>query len=122
VYHGVCLFGSENATYSVELDVTDSCSESSVASKIGEFSSEPLQGKTFSYQGFRLSFDKKIILKKTTIYVMRAKISGLPSLRGVSSVQCSRVTFTFMKSNYSKNGTDSFKGQFPELLFSVSKQ
>ena len=38
VLEGVCLFGSENAACSVEQDVTDSCSESSVASKIGEFS------------------------------------------------------------------------------------
>jgi len=122
VLHGVCLFGSENATYSVELDVIESCSESSVASKTGRFSSELLQGKNFSYHGYRVSFDKKIILKKTTLYDIRAKISGSPSLRGKggnNSVQCSGVTFKFMKSFYSQNGTDTFKGQFPELLFFV---
>ena len=41
--HGVCLFGRENATYSVELDVINVFSI--VASKTGEFPSKPLQGK-----------------------------------------------------------------------------
>jgi len=124
VLHGVCLFGRENATYSVELEVIDSCSESSVASKTGEFSSELLQGNNFNYHGCRVSFDKKIILKKTTNYDISAKISGPPSSRRVdalSSVQCSGVTFTFMNSKYSGNGTSAKVGQFPELLFSVKK-
>jgi len=125
VLHGVCLFGRKNATYSVELDVIDSCSESSVATKAGRFSSELLQGRNFSYLGYRVSFGKKIILKKNTNYNIRAKISGPPSERGVyglSFVVCSGVTFTFMNSKYSNNGTDVDHGQFPELLFSLCKQ
>jgi len=122
VLHGVCLFGNDNATYSVELDVIDSRSKSIVASKTGEFPSEPLQGKVYSYHGYTVSFDKEIILKKTTTYEIRARISGPPSQRGesgVSAVQCSGVTFIFMNNSYSKNSTNTFKGQFPELLFSV---
>ena len=125
VLHGVCVFGRENATYSVELDVIDSRSKSSVASKTGVFSSELLQGKNYSYHGYRVLFDKEIILKKNTGCDIRAKISGPPSQRGESrssSVWCSGVTFTFKNSNYSKNGTGIFEGQFPELLFSVKKQ
>ena len=125
VLHGVCLFGSENATYSVELDVIQSSSKSSVASKTGEFPSKPLQAKNYCYHGCRVSFDKEIILKKATNYDIRAKILGPPSHRGGRSgrsVQCSELTFTFMKSDYSKNGTGIFEGQFPELLFSVKKQ
>jgi len=125
VLHGVCLFGRENATYFVELDVIDSRSKSSVTSKAGRFSSELLQGKNSSYHGYRVSFDKQIILKKNTKYDIRVKISGPPSLRGaggVSSVQCSGVTFTFMNSEYSPNGTNVDRGQFPELLFSLYKQ
>ena len=123
VLHGVCLIGIKNGSqYSAELDVTESSSESSVASKAGQFSSELLLGKNYSYHGYRVLFDKKIILKKNTMYHIRAKISGPPSLRGLgghSLVQCSGVTFKFINSVYSKNGTDTCEGQFPEFLFSV---
>ena len=122
VLHGVCLFGKEDTNYSVELDVIDSCFESSVASKTGVFSSELLQGKNCSYHGYRVCFDKKVILKENTEYHIRAKVSGPPSQRGDCddrSVQCSGVIFTFMNSDFSGNGTDIFGGQFPEFLFSV---
>ena len=123
VLHGVCLFGSENNTYSVNLDVMDSNSKSIFVSKSERISSELLQGKNCSYYGYKVMFDKKkIILKKTTKYEIRAKILGPPSLRGAQyfgSVQCSGVTFTFMNSEYSKNGTGVNDGQFPELLFSL---
>ena len=125
VFHGVSLFGKEVTTYSVELHVTDSCTKSIFASKTGRCSSELLQGKVFGYHGYRVLFDKKVILKKNTKYDIRAKISGSPSIRGkhgVSSVQCSGVTFTFMDSDYSNNGTGVYSGQLPELLFSLYKQ
>ena len=122
VLHGVCLLGRENGSYFVELDVTESCSESIVASKTKHFSSELIQGKNYSYHGYRVFFDKKIILKKNTMYHIRAKISGPPSFWGnigCSTVQCSGVTFKFINSEYSQNGTDTCQGQFPEFLFSV---
>ena len=123
VLHGVCLFGSENNTYSVELDVMDTNSKLIFASKPERISSKLLQGENFSYYGYKVMFDKKkIILKKNTKYDIWAKISGLPSLYGVnyfSSVQCSGVTFTFMDSEYSRKSTRVRSDQFPELLFSV---
>ena len=122
VFHGVCLFGKKDSTYSVKLDVMDSYTKSISVSKTGEFSSELLQGENSSYEGYIVSFEKKVILKKNKKYVIRAEISGPPFLRGrsgVSSVQCSGVTFTFMNSEYSDNGTNVFGGQFPELLFSL---
>ena len=123
VLHGVCLFGRENRSHFVQLDVTESFSESSVTSKAGQFSSELMKRNTdYSHHGYRVSFDKKIILKKNTAYHIRAKISGslsLWGLSGVSLVQCSGVTFKFMDSLYSNNATSVVKGQFPELLFSV---
>ena len=125
MFHGVCLFGKKDSTYSVKLDVMDSYTKSISVSKTGEFSSELLQGENSSYGGYIVSFEKKVILKKNKKYVIRAEISGPPFLRGrsaVSSVQCSGVTFTFMNSEYSDNGTDVFGGQFPELLFSLYKQ
>ena len=125
VLHGVCLFGSNNVTYTVDLNVMDTCTESICVSKSEQFSSKLLHTKKYNYYGYTVSFDKKIILKKNRKYGITAKISGLPSLHGVhghSSVQCLGVTFTFVKSEYSNNGTDVKHGQFPELLFSLCKQ
>ena len=123
--HGVCLFGSKNTTYSVELNVMDPCTESICVSKTGQFSSELLQRKNYNYHGYRVSFDEKIILKKNKKHAIRARILGPPSLRGEyghSFVQCPGVTFTFVDSEYSNNGTGVNHGQFPELLFSLCKQ
>ena len=86
----------------VQLDVIEVFSESSVASKAGQFSSELMKRNTdYSHHGYRVSFDKNIILKKNKMYDIRAKISGPSSLCGVhglSCVQCSGVTFTFVNS------------------------
>lgn len=123
VLHGVCLFGSENNTYSVHLEVMDSIGV--LMSEYRECYSEKFQGKKYSYYGFKVSFAEKITIKKNTKYEIRAKISGSPSVNGVSgviSVQCSGVIFTFMNSKYSDNGTGISSGQFPELLFSLHKQ
>ena len=120
VLHGLCLFGSKNTTYVVELNVMDPCTESICVSKTGQFTPELLQRKHYCYPGYRVSFDKNIILKKNKMYDIRAKISGPPSQCGfaiVNNVQCSGVTFTFIK--YPNGGMNIIGGQFPELLFSV---
>ena len=121
VLRGVCLFGSENNTYSVDVELTSTEDTSVVVSKTGTFSSELLQSDKCSYYGFRVLFDKKTILNKDTTYCIRASILGSPSLHGfncVSSVQCSGVTFTFENSRYpNTNGTTVTQGQFAELLF-----
>ena len=120
--HGVCFFSSENNTYSVDLEVINTESKSVLVSKTGQFSSELLQCEKGSYFGFKVLFDTKIILEKNTTYCIRALISGSNSYGGLncnSSVQCSGVTFTFMKSEYSTNYMAVAQGQFPELLFSL---
>ena len=125
--HGVCFFGRENNTYSVDLEVINTESKSVLVSKTGQFSSdqfELLQSEKGSYYGFELLFDTKITLGKNTTYCVSAEISGSTSLRGVncvSSVKCSGVTFTFMNAEYSKMcyRTNVTEGQFPELLFSL---
>ncbi|XP_020629815.1 BTB/POZ domain-containing protein 6-like [Orbicella faveolata] len=121
VLHGVCLFGRQNTAYSVDLEVIDSKNKSVSVSLHGKFYSEELQARQYTYYGFKVSFGK-IILKKNTRYDITARILGSSSLRGeggVSSVQCSGVTFTFMNSEYSSNGTSVYSGQFSELLFSL---
>lgn len=69
-------------------------------------------------------FDEKTLLKKNTRYCIRALILGSPSIRGLCGfcsvqLELSGVTFTFMDSEYSDNGTIVNEGQFVELLFSL---
>ena len=121
--HGLCLFGSENNTYSVELKIMKASSGKILASKAGQFGSKLLQCEIGSYYGFEVLFDRNIILKKHTTYEMWAKIRGPGSLlgeNGVSSIKCREVTFTFIKNQHLAvgfNATDLQIGQFPELLF-----
>ena len=122
--HGVCFFGSENNTYSVDLEVINTESKSVLVSKTGPFSSELLQCDKGSYYGFEVLFDTEIILDKNTTYCISATISGPASLYGqhcVSSVHCSGLTFTFTSApEYPTNQcTSEVGGQFPELLFSL---
>ena len=123
VIHGVCFYGSENHTYSVDLKLWSQQTNSVLVSlKTEALSSKLLQSKKFSYYGFELFFDKNINLNKNTRYSVSALISGFPSIygmNGVSSVQCSGVTFTFMNSTSPNNKTSVTQGQFPELLFSL---
>lgn len=122
--HGVCLFGTKNNTYSVDLDVMETKSKLVLVSKTGRFVSELLQGEKLYYFGFQVLFDSKIVLKKNITYSIEALISGPPSLygvRGVSPVQCFGVTFTFLNSDDRdlRNSTNVERGQFVELLFSL---
>ena len=118
---GVCLFGSENNTYSVTLEVKDTTSGTVLVSKTAEFPSKLIQGENCSYYGFEVLFEKKIILRKNVSYHMGAILRGPKSLYGVdclNPVMCGVVTFTFIKNTmYFYNGTDVQHGQFPELLF-----
>ena len=124
VLHGVYLFGRKNTIYSVDVKVINSIRKSVLTSRRGKFHSEELCCRQYAYYGFEVPFGK-IILKKNTKYEITAGISGGSSLRGeggISSVLCSGVTFTFMNSEYSGNGTSVCSGQFPELLFSLEEQ
>ena len=120
--HGVCFFGSENETYSVDLTVKEPNHGSVLISKSGRFTSELLQCEKGNYWGFKLLFDTELVIKKNTTYCIRARITGPGSSRGengVSSIQCSDVIFTFTLAEDSPNGTNVVTGQFPELLFSL---
>ena len=130
VFHGVCFIGGENNTYSVHLKVTDDKKKSVLVSKRGQFLSKLLQCEKFSYYGFEVLFDTKIILTSSTKYLIYAEITGPDSLQGVdgvSSVKCREVKFTFTESPtggppghaFSENCTNVKSGQFPELLFAL---
>ncbi|XP_078361877.1 BTB/POZ domain-containing protein 6-like [Oculina patagonica] len=121
VLQGVCLFGSENNSYSVNLTVTDTETNSVLMTKTGQFPSKLLQCENYTYYGFEVLFDMKIILKTNTTYAVWAEITGPDSLRGeagVDSVNCRGVTFTFFEDEEACfNTTDIQFGQFSELLF-----
>ena len=120
--HGVCFFGSENGTYSVDLTVKEPKHGSVLISKSEQFTSYLLQCEKGDYWGFKLLFDTKRVVKKNTKYCIRAKITGPVLSRGVkcvSPIQCSGVTFTFTNAESPTNGTSVHAGQFPELLFSL---
>ena len=112
--HGVSLFGRENTSYSIDLNVTDTERNLIVVSKTGKFSSEHFKNETCSYYRSTVIFDREIVLTKNTTYRINAAVYGpLPSCLvsyPFDSVTYSNVTFTF-------SGKIS---QFPEsLLFSL---
>jgi len=120
---GVCLFGSENNTHTVELRVGVYGIATVLAHKTGQFSSELLRGEKFNYCGFKVLFDS-VVLKRNTEYYVHAKIIGPDSTcgdNGDSTVTCSGVTFTFKTFSWLTNNTTIQKGQFPGLMFSLVK-
>ena len=120
---GVCLFGTENNTYRVDLTINNTMNDTVLVSKTGQFMSKLLQYEKYSYQGFEVLFDEKVNLVKNNKYSVFAKISGPDSLcgkDGVSFVKCGDVTFTFSEAfnflevDYANNSCVKY-GQFPEF-------
>ena len=120
--HGVCIFGIENSTINVDLEVEESARK--LVSKSGQFSSALYTLELFSYYGFTVMFDAPIVIKKNAVYHLQAKTtepSGKKRAygdKGVRSVTCSGVTFTFTDCE-GGNGESVLRKQFPELLFTV---
>ena len=120
--HGVRLFGRENNSYWVDLEIKNATNKAVLMSKAGWFSSEILQSNIGHYYGFEVLFDTALVLKRNTSYFIEALITGSDSLRGENghtSVKFSGVTITFTGSKYSGNGTSTKQGQIPELLFTT---
>ena len=120
---GVCLFGSENNTYRVDLKIDNTMNNTVLVSKTGEFISKLLRCDKYSYQGFEVLFDENVNLVKNTRYSLFAKIQGPDSLcgkDGARSVECGDVTFTFsecfylLEVDYANNSCVKY-GQFPEF-------
>ena len=120
--HGVRLFGKENSSFWVALEIKNATNKAVLMSKAGWFSSEILRSSIGHYYGFEVLFDTALVLKRNTSFFIEALITGSDSLRGEngrSSVKCADVTITFTSSKYSGNGTSTKQGQFPEILFTT---
>ena len=122
--HGECLFGSKNNTYEVSLRITKDTSGTVLVYTIGYFYSKLLQSEKYSYHGFEVLFDEKVILAKNTTYRLFAKIRGPDSLcgkDGVTDVIRGNVTFAFLSKKGFKGYslTDVQQGQFSEFLFAL---
>ena len=120
--HGLCIFGIENNTINVDLEVAENAKK--LVSKSGQFASSLYMLELFSYYGFTVMFDTPIVLKKNTEHHLKATITD-PTWKaracgdkGVRSVTCSGVTFTFTDCE-GGNGSNALRKQFPELLFTV---
>ena len=102
VLHGLCVFGSENNSYTVSLEIKDANGNSCVFPKAVTFSSKLLQYKDGSYYGFEVLFDSATELKKNTKYQIEALISVPPSWKGkdgFGTAHCSGVSLTFSGSH-----------------------
>ena len=120
--HGVCIFGSVNNDYHVELVIKDLHTNSTVITKTDSFRSQQMEYKVGIYFGFEIVFDTPLDVKKNTDYQIEAKISGPYSDKGengLSLVDVSGVQFTFKRSAQSGNGTCPSTGQFPRFVFSL---
>ena len=122
--HGISLFGSENNSYKVTLEVKNADNNTTMVSKSETYPSDILPSKRHRYYGYEVLFDSAVLLKKNIRYNIEAVITGLSSERGekgFDTVKESGVTFTFSKTEgkVDSNGTSHSSGQFPEFLFSV---
>ena len=119
--HGVCLFGSVNDDYRVELVIKDH-SRCNVKTMTGRFRSQEMECNVGIYSGFEIVFNTPLDVKKNTDYQIEADISGPRSAQGyigLSLVDVSGVQFTFKRSAQSGNGTSPSSGQFPRFVFSL---
>ena len=123
--HGISLFGSENNSYKVTLEVKNADSNTSIVCKSGTYPSKLLPSKRHGqYHSYEVLFDSAALLKKNIRYKIQASITGPSSergQRGFDTVEESGVTFTFLEIEgilLDSNGTGIKGGQFPAFLFS----
>ena len=127
LFHGACLFGSKDHSYSVILtlkrvdgsgiffsliDSTKATFFPSVPSTSGE------------YFRFDVLFEKPVLITEGVKCLLLADISGPTSwygINGESTLRRSGVTFALRDISSSADGTDTRKGQFNELIFSLNK-
>lgn len=120
--HGVRLFGGENNSCWVVLDIKNAENKAVLTSKAGWFSSQTLHGTLGQYCGFEVLFDSAISLKECINYSIEVSITGSDSCsgrNGYKSVKCHPATITFVNSKYCETGTSVKCGPIPEVLFSI---
>ncbi|XP_068696405.1 BTB/POZ domain-containing protein 6-like [Montipora foliosa] len=120
--HGMCLFGSMNNEYHVDIVINDLHTHSTVKTKTVSFRSQEMECKFGSYFGFEIAFVTPLDVKKNTDYQIVAQISGPASgngYNGLSLVDVSGVQFTFKRSAQDDNETSPSYGQFPRFVFSL---
>ena len=120
--YGVQHFGSDSGEYTVTTDIVDPVDNTSLVSQTGNYTSE--KSDTHAYYGYDVLFDRPVILKADKEYKVKSLIKGPNSWYsedGQTSVECQGVQFTFSSTGDSSNGTNKSRGQFPGILFSVSK-
>lgn len=122
---GISLFGSENNSYKVTLEVKNAENNTTIVTKSGTYPSNIFPSKRHRYYGYEVLFDSAVLLKKNIRYNIEAFIAGPASERGEMGFdtvnESGGVTFTFSKieGKVDSNGTSHSSGQFPEFLFSV---
>ena len=121
---GISLFGSENNSYKVTLELKKAENNTTIVCKSGTYPSKRLPSKRHGrYHGYEVLFESAVLLKKNIRYEIQASITGPSSERGqkgFDAVEESGVTFTFLKieGKLDSNGTGIKGGQFPAFLFS----
>ena len=121
ILHGVYLFGSEDNSYTVTLEVKNASSNTTIVSKSGTYSSQPLLHNGLfrsNYYGFQVSFDYGAYIKRNTTYHIEALISGPPSGHGTNGLETiirSGVPFRFY--NLDGSSTTIYLASSPNLFF-----
>ena len=120
--HGVRLFGSEGATYSVTVGIYGKGTRTNtekLTEKVGTFDTD--KDMTNGYYGFDVLFKTPVAVKKNETYEIRASIHGPTSYKGQQGqthVTDQGICFSFSAASSSLNGTSVTGGQFPEICFS----
>ena len=119
--HGVRLFGSEGAKYSVTVGIYDKGTRTNtekLTEEVGTFDTE--KDITNGYYGFDVLFKRPVAVKKNETYEIRAVINGPISYsgqQGQTQVTDQGISFSFSAASSSTNGTSETKGQIPDILF-----
>ena len=121
---GISLFGHENNSYKVTLEVKNAENNTTIVTKSGTYPSNIFSSKRHRYYGYEVLFDSAVLLKKNIRYNIEAFIAGPASERGAKGFDTVKelgATFTFSKieGKLDSNGTGHNCGQFPDFLFSV---
>ena len=121
---GVEHFGREGSSYTVSVDLIDTVSGLCVVKKSGSYISELKQHDSKTFYGFDVLFNSPVHLKQNNRYELVSLIQGDRSFygeEGKTNIKCHGVSVSFSASEKrdDSNGTNTYRGQFPALLFQL---